>query len=140
MLNLNIPSSITKIDSNFLAKKCINIFIKRDDLIHNIISGNKWRKLKYNFEDARKKGYDSVLSFGGPYSNHLHALSFAANKSGFKSIGVIRGNEYEKINSTLSFCKEENMILHYLNRYDYRHFKYSKNRNIKLCNKYHVCN
>ena len=109
MLNLNIPSPITKINSNFLEKKSINIFIKRDDLIHAIISGNKWRKLKYNLQEASKHGYKSILSFGGAYSNHLHALSFAANKMGFNSIGIVRGKKYETPNSTLSFCKNEKM-------------------------------
>ena len=52
MLNLNIPTSITKINSDFLQKKSVRVFIKRDDLIHDIISGNKWRKLKYNLENT----------------------------------------------------------------------------------------
>ena len=90
-MNLNIPTNITKISSDFLKKNEIDVFIKREDLIHPIISGNKWRKLKYNLLEAQKKGHDKILSFGGMYSNHLHALSFAARKFGFQSIGVVRG-------------------------------------------------
>ena len=134
MLNLNIPSPITKISSNFLDKKSINIFIKRDDLIHNVVSGNKWRKLKYNLQQARKNGYNSVLSFGGAYSNHLHALSFAANQMNFNSIGVIRGDKCEKMNQTLSFCKDKNMRFHYLDRSTYRNSKYSRDVLITLQN------
>ena len=60
------------------------------------------------------------------YSNHIHALSNACNSMGLKSIGVIRGSEQQNINSTLSFCVDQNMLLHYMNRSDYRHYKYSK--------------
>ena len=86
-MNLNFPSKITKISSNFLHQKQVEIFIKRDDVIHPIISGNKWRKLKYNFQAAADEGYDTILSFGGVFSNHLHALSYACNYFGFGSIG-----------------------------------------------------
>ena len=101
-MNLNIPSIITKINSNLFVQKEVQLFLKRDDLIHNIISGNKWRKLKYNFKAAKLGGYRTILSFGGEYSNHLHALSYAANQAGLKSIGVVRG------------AKKKNSILHYL--------------------------
>ena len=126
MTNLNIPSKITNITSNFLEQKSVNIFLKRDDLIHNIVSGNKWRKLKYNFEVAHSEGYRTILSFGGAYSNHLHALSYAAHINGFNSIGVIRGEKHKNINSTLSFCQDYNMLLHYIKRHDYRLNKYSE--------------
>ena len=132
MFNLNIPTSITKINSNFLQKKSVDVFIKRDDLIHKIVSGNKWRKLKYNFQEANLRGYDSILSFGGAYSNHLHALSYACNMMNFKSIGVIRGEKNKNINSTLSFCQKHNMLLHYMNRLDYKHHKYSNDMTARL--------
>ncbi|MAQ70277.1 MAG: 1-aminocyclopropane-1-carboxylate deaminase [Flavobacteriales bacterium] len=126
MLNLNIPTSITKINSDFLQKKSIKVFIKRDDLIHDVISGNKWRKLKYNLIEANLRGHDNILSFGGAYSNHLHALSYACNKMSLKSIGVIRGEKKTNLNSTLSFCQNNNMSLYYVSRSDYRDHKYSK--------------
>ena len=125
MFNLNIPSSISKIKNDFLQKKSIKLFIKRDDLIHDVISGNKWRKLKYNFREANLRGCDNILSFGGAHSNHLHALSYACNKMNFKSIGVVRGKQNSHLNSTLSFCKKNNMSLHYVSRSDYQNHKYS---------------
>ena len=107
-MKLNIPSSTTKITSNFLEKKSIELFIKRDDQIHEVVSGNKWRKLKYNFQEASNRGFSTILSFGGAYSNHLHALSYAAKMMGFRSIGVVRGNKARTLNSTLSYCIENN--------------------------------
>jgi len=124
-LNLYIPTHLTKIESNFLQKKQVEIFIKRDDMIHKVISGNKWRKLKYNFKEAKLKGHNTILSYGGAYSNHLHALSYACDKMGFNSIGVVRGNQEQAQNNTLSFCKKHNMQLHYLDRTNYRLHKYS---------------
>ncbi|MBJ05235.1 MAG: 1-aminocyclopropane-1-carboxylate deaminase [Flavobacteriales bacterium] len=123
-MNLNIPSPITKLNSIFLKKKSVEIYVKRDDLIHEIISGNKSRKLKYNFMDAQTKDYTNILSYGGPYSNHLHALSYMSKKLNLKSIGVVRGQKYDKLNPTLSFCQINNMSFYYLNREDYRHKKY----------------
>ena len=124
-MNLKIPSITTKINSNFLHKKKVDIFIKRDDLIHKIISGNKWRKLKYNFQKAKEEGYNTVLSFGGVYSNHLHALSYAANKNQLHSIGLVRGDKSKKT-STLDFCIKQNMKLEFLDRSSYRVDKYSQ--------------
>jgi 1-aminocyclopropane-1-carboxylate deaminase len=125
MLNLNIPTSITKIKSDFLQKKSVKIFIKRDDLIHDVISGNKWRKLKYNFIEANLRGHDNILSFGGAHSNHLHALSYACQKMNLNSIGIIRGEKNKNSNSTLSFCENNNMSLHYISRSDYKNYKSS---------------
>ena len=125
MLNLNIPSIISKINSSFLEEKEIELFVKRDDLIHNIISGNKWRKLKYNFQEASDRGFSTILSFGGAYSNHLHALSYAAKIMGFSSIGVVRGNESRTLNSTLSYCRKNNMKLFFLDRLNYQKNKYN---------------
>jgi len=110
-LNLNIPSTINKINSFFLEEKEIELFIKRDDLIHSVISGNKWRKLKYNFQAAANGRFTTILSFGGAYSNHLHALSYASKILGFNSIGVVRGDEKKSLNSTLSYCRKNQMEL-----------------------------
>ena len=128
MLNFNVPSSITKLRSKFLDKKSIDIFIKRDDLIHNIVTGNKWRKLKYNLQEAQDLGYSTVLSFGGAYSNYLHALSYATNQLSINSVGIVRGEKHVNLNTTLSFCKSQKMLLYYLNRQDYKINKYSKNQ------------
>ncbi|QQS38250.1 MAG: 1-aminocyclopropane-1-carboxylate deaminase/D-cysteine desulfhydrase [Ignavibacteriales bacterium] len=104
----------------------VNLFIKRIDLIHPYISGNKWFKLKYNLIEALNKNIGTLLSFGGAYSNHIHALAAAGKELGFKTIGVIRGEEHLPLNPTLSFAKECGMLFHYLDRSSYRN-KYSEN-------------
>jgi len=99
------------------------VFIKPDYLNHEHISGNKYRKLKYNLEAAKKLNKHTLLTFGGAYSNHVAALAAAGNEFGFKTIGVIRGEELEgKIDSnpTLSFAKSLGMTLKFVSRSDYR--------------------
>ena len=100
--------------------KGIEIYIKREDLIHPEISGNKWRKLKYNLLEAKKQGCSTILTFGGAYSNHIAATAAACNKYGFKSIGIIRGEEYSDLNPTLKLATENGMTLHYVSRQDYK--------------------
>lgn len=94
------------------------MFIKRDDLIHPFISGNKWRKLKYTLAAARKAGKYHLVSFGGPYSNHLHALAYAAKVFGFKSTGIVRGETVS--NSMLEMNRNWGMNLVFANRTAYR--------------------
>lgn len=102
-------------------KSCdIRLFVKREDLIHPAISGNKWRKLKYNLIEAREQGHDTLLSFGGAFSNHIYALAAAGKTFGFKTIGIIRGDELKGGNSTLSFAKQCGMQLHFIDREQYR--------------------
>jgi len=98
----------------------IRLFIKRDDLLHTEISGNKMRKLKYNLIQANIEGYDTLLTFGGAYSNHIYAVASAGKTYGFKTIGVIRGERYENLNPTLSFAASKSMHLHYISRSAYR--------------------
>jgi len=85
--------------------------------------------MKYNLIEAREKGYDTLLTFGGAYSNHIYAVAAAGENFDFDTIGVIRGEPYEKLNPTLSFAKARGMRLHYLSRKDYQQ-KYSA-ENIK---------
>ncbi len=96
------------------------IFIKRDDEIHPLISGNKWRKLKYNLIEASRLGKNALLTFGGAYSNHIHATAAAGKLFGIKTIGIIRGEEYDPLNPTLSAAKKMGMEPHYLPRKIYR--------------------
>jgi 1-aminocyclopropane-1-carboxylate deaminase/D-cysteine desulfhydrase-like pyridoxal-dependent ACC family enzyme len=98
----------------------VSVFMKRLDLIHPYISGNKWFKLKYNLKAARENGYDTLLTFGGAYSNHIHAASAAGKEFGFKTIGLIRGEEHLPLNPTLAFAADNGMRIHYLNRSEYR--------------------
>lgn len=97
-----------------------NIFIKREDLIHPEISGNKWRKLKYNLLEAERLGKKTLLTFGGAFSNHIYAVAAAGEEYGFRTIGIIRGEEYNPLNPTLQFAINCGMKLHYLNRSAYR--------------------
>ena len=102
----------------------IELFIKREDAIHPFISGNKYRKLKYNLEAAKKLGFTKLLTFGGAYSNHIAAVAFAGKEFDFETIGVIRGEELkDKIqeNSTLLFAESCSMQFDFVSRNDYRH-------------------
>ena len=96
------------------------IFLKREDLLHSTVSGNKFRKLKYNLLQAQKEGHKTLLTFGGPFSNHLAATAAAAKISGLKSIGVVRGKEVRNLNPTLEFCQGQGMTLYPISRSDYR--------------------
>ena len=101
----------------------ISVTIKREDLIHPYVSGNKFRKLKYNLLQAKKEQYETLLTFGGAFSNHIAAVAFAGKEKGFKTIGIIRGEELgDKIveNPTLSFAQECGMQLQFISRADYR--------------------
>lgn len=98
----------------------INVFIKREDLIHPFISGNKWRKLKYNLLEAKILKAKRLLTFGGAFSNHIYATASAGKIFAFETIGIIRGEEHLPLNPTLSFAKECGMELHYMSRSLYR--------------------
>ncbi|WP_170265188.1 1-aminocyclopropane-1-carboxylate deaminase/D-cysteine desulfhydrase [Salibacter halophilus] len=91
----------------------------RDDNLHPQISGNKWRKLKYNVLKADQKGYYQILTYGGAFSNHIAATAAAGKEFGFKTIGVIRG-EYDPNNPTLQFAEKCGMHLHFVSRSAYR--------------------
>lgn len=104
-------------------KSGVEVFLKREDLIHPFVSGNKYRKLKYNLQQARLLKKETLLTFGGAYSNHIAALAAAGNLAGFKTIGVIRGAELEtKIadNATLLFAQDQGMQFKFVERSSYR--------------------
>ena len=115
---LLLPSPIHVLESPLLKNKRVQVFVKRDDLIHPHISGNKWRKLSLNIEAMRFEKKKGILSFGGAFSNHLYALAAAGNLFKFETIGLVRGEEVE--NSCLSFCRSNGMQLHFLDRVTYR--------------------
>lgn len=100
----------------------VQLHIKRLDLVHPHISGNKFFKLKYNLKTALEQGYTQVLSFGGAYSNHIAATAFAAHALGLSSIGIIRGLELkdQPLNPTLSTAQAFDMQLVFISREDYR--------------------
>jgi 1-aminocyclopropane-1-carboxylate deaminase len=102
----------------------ITLEIKREDLLHPFISGNKFRKLKYNLLQAKAENQQTLLTFGGAYSNHIAAVAYAGKEQGFKTIGVIRGDELgDKIleNPTLKFAQECGMQFEFVTREAYRH-------------------
>jgi len=114
----------------------VELYIKREDQLHTFVSGNKYRKLKYNLKEARALGCKTLLTFGGAFSNHIAAVAAAGNLKGFKTIGVIRGEELESkvnVNETLLFAKENGMQLHFMSRKKYRN-KESKNTISELQN------
>jgi 1-aminocyclopropane-1-carboxylate deaminase len=120
LLNLQLPSPLQEIKDSLLSEKDLRLFIKREDQIHPVVSGNKWRKLKYNLIRAQAEGHTTLLSFGGAYSNHLHALAAASHAAGLKSIGVVRGEELSTLNTTLLDAKSNEMELYFISREDYK--------------------
>jgi len=102
-----------------LDKAGIQLIVKREDLNHPFISGNKWWKLKYNVERALAAPHQTILTFGGAYSNHIYATAAAAKEAGLKCIGIIRGEEALPLNPTLQFARSQGMALHHVSRKDY---------------------
>ncbi|WGD35337.1 pyridoxal-phosphate dependent enzyme [Olleya sp. YS] len=97
----------------------VSLYLKREDLIHPIISGNKYRKLKYNIAFAEKNNHQTLLTFGGAYSNHIAATAEAGRIYGFKTIGVIRGEELEakmNENPTLKYAQSCGMTFKFVSR------------------------
>ena len=118
------PSPIQQLHADFLAKKNISVFVKREDLIHPEIMGNKWRKLKYNLHAAREQKKNTLVTFGGAYSNHIAAVAAASRIYGFKSIGYIRGEElHADSNPTLRKASKDGMDLRFLTRTNFRKLK-----------------
>jgi len=112
-----------KISLPLLEKKKIELYIKREDLIHPQISGNKYRKLKYNLLRAKELKYDTLLTFGGAYSNHIAATAYAGKMHQIRTIGVIRGEELAglwSVNPTLSAAHRQEMKFKFVSRTDYR--------------------
>lgn len=98
----------------------IQLLVKREDLNHPAISGNKWWKLKYNLQVAESSGQKKILTFGGAYSNHIYATAAATKLLNLSSVGVIRGEEMLPLNPTLQFAKDQGMVIHYVSRTEYR--------------------
>ena len=118
---LRLPSAIDEIHDELFEQKSLRVFVKRDDLIHPIISGNKWRKLREYIQIAQLNDYKHLISFGGAYSNHLYALAFAAKELGVASTGIIRGNELtSKSNLYLTQMAAWGMDLQFVSRSSYK--------------------
>lgn len=117
-LSLQIPSPVQRIDIDLYREKNLEVYIKREDLIHPEVSGNKWRKLKYNIEQAKKEN-KGILTFGGAFSNHIYATAHAARYFGLPCIGLIRGKYVDLNNPSLSAVRAVGMQLELLSREEY---------------------
>ena len=117
-IDIEIFSPVHQIKNKLFDEQELKVFIKRDDLIHPIISGNKWRKLKYLLKQAQTTNKTHLVTFGGAYSNHLLATAAAAAKFGFKATGIVRGEEVN--NDTLFLCRLHGMNLLFVDRDSYR--------------------
>lgn len=122
----NFISRNQKVELPWLESSGIELYLKREDEIHPSVSGNKFRKLKYNLLQAKREG-NPILTFGGAYSNHILASAVGANLMGLQSIGIIRGEELGKDlqktlqqNSTLRQAKEHGMQFEFVTRASYR--------------------
>jgi 1-aminocyclopropane-1-carboxylate deaminase len=118
LIGLPIHSPVEEIHDPLFTRKGVQVFVKRDDLIHPFISGNKWRKLKYILPQAEALNKNHLVTFGGAYSNHLLATSCAAAKFGFRSTGIVRGEEVQ--NDVLMLCRLFGMQLQFIDRATYR--------------------
>ena len=107
----------------FFKEKDIVVYVKREDRLHEEVSGNKFRKLKYNLIEARSMGYKKLLTFGGAYSNHIAAVAAVGKACDFATIGVIRGEELKEVfleNPTLKKATENGMKFKFVSRAEYR--------------------
>ena len=112
-----------KVHLPILKEKEISLYIKREDLIHPLISGNKYRKLKYNILAAKEKKQNTILTFGGAYSNHIAATAYAGKEQGLQTVGIIRGEELQgkwQNNATLRLAKEHGMHFKFVTREAYK--------------------
>lgn len=115
---------LSRLEHPLFTEKKIDVWIKRDDLNHPKIQGNKWHKLKLNLETARQDHKTTLVTFGGAYSNHLAATAAAGKYYGFETHGYVRGDELESHSenwsSTLIDAQQNGMQLHFLSRETYR--------------------
>ncbi|MFD7317545.1 1-aminocyclopropane-1-carboxylate deaminase/D-cysteine desulfhydrase [Streptomyces sp. NPDC059883] len=121
-LRPRLPSPLEPADDERFARHGVRLLLKRDDLIHPELSGNKWRKLAPNLRAAAASGRRTLLTFGGAYSNHLRATAAAGRLLGFATVGVVRGEELadRPLNPSLTRCAADGMRLCFVDRAAYR--------------------
>ncbi|MDP5121109.1 MAG: 1-aminocyclopropane-1-carboxylate deaminase/D-cysteine desulfhydrase, partial [Spirosomaceae bacterium] len=90
---IQLPTPLIQLHCELFEEKSVKVYLKADYLTHPLLSGNKWRKLKYNLLEAKEQGFSKLLSFGGAYSNHVYALAGVAKLKDFEVHIVIRGEE-----------------------------------------------
>jgi 1-aminocyclopropane-1-carboxylate deaminase len=119
-LVLRVPSPLVELRDETLDRRRVRLYLKRDDLINPEIPGNKWRKLKHNIAAANEQKKTTLLTFGGAYSNHVRATAAVGHYFGFRTIGIIRGEEHLPLNESLAYAVSRGMTLTYLDRTSYR--------------------
>ncbi|WP_420802431.1 1-aminocyclopropane-1-carboxylate deaminase/D-cysteine desulfhydrase [Streptomyces taklimakanensis] len=121
-LSARLPSPLTEVADERFARRDVRLLLKRDDLIHPEVTGNKWRKLVPNLRAALRDGEHTLLTFGGAYSNHLRATAAAGRLLGLSTVGVVRGEElaHRPLNASLARCAADGMRLHFVTRAAYR--------------------
>ncbi|MFE3252535.1 1-aminocyclopropane-1-carboxylate deaminase/D-cysteine desulfhydrase [Streptomyces sp. NPDC059209] len=121
-LRPRLPSPLRTVEDERFTRRGVRLLLKRDDLIHTALPGNKWRKLEPNLRAASEGGHLALLTFGGAYSNHLRATAAAGRLLGFMTVGVVRGDELatRPLNPSLAACAADGMRLRFLDRAAYR--------------------
>lgn len=116
----SLPISLDRLDLPVAERMNVALYMLRLDQIHPQVSGNKWYKLRYNLSCAKAQGYKRVISFGGAYSNHLHALAWAGREAGIETVGIVRGEPEYASNPTLTDARQWGMQLQFVSRKEYR--------------------
>lgn len=133
---INIPTPVFEIFDDLFVENDIKVFVKRDDLTHEQVSGNKFRKLKYNLIEAKNLGFKKILTFGGAYSNHIAAVAEAGFLFGFETLGIVRGDELnEESSPTLKMAFQKGMRFEFVSREAYRN---KEKLSSKFSNQYFV--
>ncbi|MET7638395.1 pyridoxal-phosphate dependent enzyme [Streptomyces sp. NPDC005438] len=116
------PSPLQEVDDPRFSSRGLRLLLKRDDLVHPELPGNKWRKLAPNLRIALREGHHTLLTFGGAYSHHLRATATAGRLLGLRTVGVVRGDElaHRPLNPSLEGCARDGMTLHFVSRSEYR--------------------
>jgi 1-aminocyclopropane-1-carboxylate deaminase len=120
VISAKLPSPLVELNDDRLTRCGLRLWLKRDDLIHPDLPGNKWRKLNLNLIEAREQGKHTLLTFGGAFSNHIRATAAAGRLFGFDTIGIIRGEQHLPLNPVLDYAARQGMRLVYLDRATYR--------------------
>ncbi len=123
MTTLQFPTQdlpIQAITSGWLSQHKVQLSVLRADLVDPLLSGNKFFKLKYNLLEAKRLGHTCLLSFGGVWSNHLHALAAAGQRFGFSTIGIVRGEPEAATSACLKDVITQGMQLHFVSRTEYQ--------------------
>ncbi|NJQ05192.1 1-aminocyclopropane-1-carboxylate deaminase/D-cysteine desulfhydrase [Streptomyces lonarensis] len=117
-----LPSPLQEIDDERFTARGVRLLLKRDDLVHPRVIGNKWRKLTPHLRAALVEGTGTVVTVGGAYSNHLRALAAAGRPLGLRTVGIVRGDELagRPLNPSLARCAADGMRLHFVSRAEYR--------------------